>query len=183
MVSTYSGTNIDKNFVKKYSWLGILVVCVLSVPFHFLYEWLGENAIVGIFFPMNESIWEHLKLVFWPLLFWWGIGFGLYKDKKKLSAQKWLIASATALFTSMVFIVAWYYTWVNAFHVESAIIDIGSLFIAVPLAQLLAIHVYKVVRPRLLYFILAFVFILLFIGFFVWFSFFTPELPLFIPPN
>lgn len=75
-MSTYDErVHIDDRFVKVYQWIGIVVVCILSVPFHFLYEWLGENTVVGLFFPINESIWEHLKLVFWPLLVWWILGY------------------------------------------------------------------------------------------------------------
>lgn len=183
MVSRFTHSNIDKEFVKKYSWLGILVVAILSVPFHFLYEWLGEHLIIGIFFPINESIWEHLKLVYWPLLFWWGFGYLAFKDKKNLSFVKWLTAAAISLGISMLFIVSWYYTWVNAFNVESSIIDIGSLFLAVPISQLLAVHVYKVVQPRKFYALLAAIFILTFAGLFIWFTFSPPELPIFIPPN
>lgn len=35
---------------------------------HFVYEWSGNNFIVGFFFPVNESTWEHMKLCFFPML-------------------------------------------------------------------------------------------------------------------
>lgn len=35
---------------------------------HFFYEWSNENPFVGLFSPANESVWEHLKLVFFPVL-------------------------------------------------------------------------------------------------------------------
>ena len=41
----------------------ILAGCVL----HFLYEW-QPSAITALFSPVNESLWEHVKLVFWPFL-------------------------------------------------------------------------------------------------------------------
>ncbi len=183
-MSTYDErVHIDDRFVKVYQWIGIVVVCILSVPFHFLYEWLGENTVVGLFFPINESIWEHLKLVFWPLLVWWILGYIIFKHRKDLDSKKWFTAAAFSIMFSMIFIVAWYYTWVYALHVESSIIDIGSLFIAVPIAQLIAIHLYKVVTPRTLYLILSIVLLMLFSGMFIWFTLNTPDLPLFIPPS
>lgn len=175
--------SVDQHFVKIYSWIGLFVVCSLSIPLHFLYEWSGENAVVGMFTPINESIWEHLKLVFWPLVFWWGLGYLIFKDKKRLSPTKWVTAGTASIFTSMLFIVGWYYTWVYALETESSIIDIGSLFLAVPIAQLIAIHLYKVVKPRTIYFILASLLVILFAGMFIWFTFNTPDLPLFIPPS
>ena len=42
------------------TWLAaILAGCAL----HFLYEWL-PSAITALFSPVNESLWEHVKLVF-----------------------------------------------------------------------------------------------------------------------
>lgn len=34
---------------------------------HFLYELL-PNPVTALFSPVNESIWEHLKLIYWPYL-------------------------------------------------------------------------------------------------------------------
>ena len=46
------------------TWIAaVLAGCVL----HFLYEW-QPNAVTALFSPINESIWEHIKLVFWPYL-------------------------------------------------------------------------------------------------------------------
>lgn len=173
----------DGRFVKRYHWLGIIVICVASVPLHFLYEWLGELAVVGVFAPINESIWEHLKLVFWPLLLWWEVGYLIFQNSKSLSLTKWATAAMTSIFFSMAFIVSWYYTWLGAFAIESSIIDIGSLFIAVPIAQLLGIHVYQVVKPRKAYLILATLFFLLFAAMFIVFTFESFDFPIFIPPS
>ena len=34
---------------------------------HFLYDWTGGNILVAPFSGVNESTWEHMKLLFWPL--------------------------------------------------------------------------------------------------------------------
>ena len=181
MKATYSTPT--KEFAKVYHWIGIVVVCIASVPLHFLYDWVGELSIVGMFTPINESIWEHLKLVFWPLLLWWGAGYLIFRNKKDLSLEKWFTAGGMSIFISMIFIVSWYYTWVNGLGIESSIIDIGSLFIAVPLAQLIGIHVYRVVQPRKIYLVIATLFLILAAGMFIWFTFDTPDMPIFIPSN
>ena len=41
----------------------VLAGCAL----HFLYGW-QPNAATALFSPVNESLWEHVKLVFWPYL-------------------------------------------------------------------------------------------------------------------
>lgn len=173
----------DEQFNRKYSWVGIIVVCLLSIPLHFTYDWSGELTLVGLFTPINESIWEHLKLVFWPMLLWWGLGYLLFHRNHHLSLVKWSAAAAISIFISMIFIVSWYYTWVNGLATESSIIDVGSLFIAVPLGQLLAIHVYRVVQPRQVYLILSFVFVVLVGAMFIYFTFAAPDLPIFVPPS
>ena len=45
-----------------------LFVVLFGVFLHFAYELSGNNPIVGLFAPVNESVWEHLKLLFFPML-------------------------------------------------------------------------------------------------------------------
>ena len=47
----------------------ITAVVVLGCLNHFIYEWTGESPISALFCPVNESVWEHLKLLFFPYLF------------------------------------------------------------------------------------------------------------------
>ena len=54
--------------LKHYTINGILFVLVSGSLTHFFYEWSGHNPIVGLFTPVNESIWEHMKLLFFPML-------------------------------------------------------------------------------------------------------------------
>ncbi len=48
--------------------IGFVFVSVFGTLLHFLYEWTGDNRIIGLFSPVNESIWEHMKLFFFPML-------------------------------------------------------------------------------------------------------------------
>lgn len=47
---------------------GFILASVLGTLFHFVYQWSGNNPVVGLFFPVNESVWEHLKLIFFPII-------------------------------------------------------------------------------------------------------------------
>ena len=42
---------------------------ILGTLLHFIYEWSGNNAIIASFSAVNESVWEHLKLLYFPFLF------------------------------------------------------------------------------------------------------------------
>lgn len=48
--------------------MGIIFVIILGTLSHFLYDWSGQQQIIGFFTPVNESIWEHMKLLFFPML-------------------------------------------------------------------------------------------------------------------
>ena len=48
--------------------IGIIFVLATGTLAHFFYQWSGKNRIVGLFTPINESIWEHMKLLFFPML-------------------------------------------------------------------------------------------------------------------
>lgn len=47
--------------------LGFIFTGVLGVILHFLYEWTGENSFVAGFSAVNESTWEHMKILFFPM--------------------------------------------------------------------------------------------------------------------
>lgn len=47
----------------------ILTAAVLGTLNHFLYFLSGQSAVVALFCPVNESVWEHLKLLYFPFLF------------------------------------------------------------------------------------------------------------------
>jgi len=46
---------------------GFLFTSIVGVILHFLFEWTGENAFVASFSAVNESTWEHMKLLFFPV--------------------------------------------------------------------------------------------------------------------
>lgn len=48
---------------KKLKIIGAILAFGLAFPLHFLYEKL-PNFITSIFAPVNESIWEHMKILF-----------------------------------------------------------------------------------------------------------------------
>lgn len=49
-------------------WMGFLWNIAAGTLLHFLYGWTGENRVIGLYSAVNESVWEHLKLLFFPAL-------------------------------------------------------------------------------------------------------------------
>lgn len=45
---------------------------MLGTFLHFLFDLRGQSVIAALFLAVNESIWEHMKLMYYPmLLFAW----------------------------------------------------------------------------------------------------------------
>ena len=58
------------NRLKRYTLAGIFFVSVIGTLSHFLYQLSGNSFLVGLFAPVGESTWEHIKLLFFPMLFY-----------------------------------------------------------------------------------------------------------------
>ena len=57
-----------KRSIRLWQLLGFAVTSLGGTVLHFLYDWLGKTAWVAPFSGVNESTWEHMKLLFWPML-------------------------------------------------------------------------------------------------------------------
>ena len=64
----------------KFQIISTIFVIILGTLLHFTYNWSNNNPLVGIFSAVNESTWEHLKLIFFPMLITIVIGTIYYKD-------------------------------------------------------------------------------------------------------
>lgn len=52
-----------------YLWqlFGFGFTSLAGILLHFLYDWTGKSVVAGLFSAINESTWEHMKLLFWPM--------------------------------------------------------------------------------------------------------------------
>lgn len=46
---------------------GLIITMLSGAVLHFVYQWSQENVIIGLFVPVNESTWEHMKMLFYPM--------------------------------------------------------------------------------------------------------------------
>ena len=56
-----------KNSFFKWQLIGFVTTVICGVLLHFLYEWSGESIWVAPISAVNESTWEHMKLLFIPM--------------------------------------------------------------------------------------------------------------------
>ena len=128
---------------EKWIILGIPCLFVIGAIFHFLYDICGKFPVVGLISPVNESVWEHIKMVVWPIMGWWIIYYLKNRDKQKIDKNKWFSATLVSLVTAIITIPLLFYFYTGAFGIESVLINILILFLAVLFGQLMGLHVYK----------------------------------------
>ena len=64
--------------IKRLQMLGAAFAIIAGSLLHFTSEWSGNLPAVGLFCAVNESTWEHLKLLFMPLLLFAILEYALY---------------------------------------------------------------------------------------------------------
>ncbi len=86
---------------------GAIFTIITGTLLHFIYEWTGENYIASLVGAVNESTWEHLKLIFFPMLIFSIIEyFGYGRNQDNFSAVRY-----TSIFIGMLTIVVLFYTY------------------------------------------------------------------------
>jgi len=78
--------------MKKIKIIGIIISFILSFILHFLYN-IFPNFITSIISPVNESIWEHMKLIITSNLIFGIIEYIIYK-KKEIKVNNFIFSYA-----------------------------------------------------------------------------------------
>ena len=77
---------------------------------HFLYDWTGKSILVSPFSGVNESTWEHMKLLFWPVFVFALVQRLFFRDQKNY----WCIKMAGMLM-GLLSVPVLFYTYNGAF--------------------------------------------------------------------
>lgn len=67
---------------------GIPIVIVGGTLLHFGFDFFGRRRWLALFFPVNESVWEHLKMAYWPLLVYTGAQCAVGSAQPSLPAAR-----------------------------------------------------------------------------------------------
>lgn len=162
--------------IKAFAVFGVLFTFVLGSLLHFIYGLSGNNYYVGFFTPVNESVWEHLKLVFYAWVIYGIICFPLLKNEVN---NYWLSIALGTLLANL-FIVIFFYTYSGIVGHSILVLDILSFLIACIIA---AYTFYKLLSAPDYGFVYQLLGILAIIGMAVLFAYFTYhplDLPLFV---
>lgn len=144
---------------------------------HFLYDWTGKSPLVSPFSGINESTWEHMKLLFWPLFLFSLIQWLFFKDRKNY----WCI-KLTEILLGLALIPVLFYTYNGVFGKSPDWINITIFYITAALVFLFEWWALRKDWPPCKHPWLAFAAICLIGVLFVVFTFTPPQIPLFRDP-
>ena len=162
--------------LKRFQIASVIFTFILGTLLQFTYQWSNKNPIIAIFSSVNESTWEHLKLVFFPTLITTIIGYHLFGQK----VPYFLCAKVVGVLSSMAFITVFFYTYSGILGKNIAWIDISSFYVAVILGEVIAY--YFMIKQRPCHKKIAiFTFIILAVCFGI-FTFYPPSIGLFTSP-
>jgi len=165
----------DKSILRRYEVIGAVIVCILAPVFHFLFEWSGGNPFVGIFAAVNESVWEHTKIVYFPFLFFSVAEYFILKP----DFQRFLIAKATSMGLILLLMITFFYTYSGMFGAESLIVDIIFTFVLTIIAFMVSYKIYLSKRGSGQYFLPALILFFAVLAMELLFTAFPPHIPLF----
>ena len=144
---------------------------------HFLYDWLGGAIWLAPFSAVNESTWEHMKLLFWPMLIFAIAQSFFFKERKDF----WCI-KLRGILLGLTLIPVIFYTYNGAIGKSPDWLNIAIFFVCAAIAYIYEAKLFNENKlycrsPKGAIIILSSIALL-----FVIFTFFTPELGIFRDP-
>ena len=162
--------------IKTFAAFGVLFTFILGIILHFTYELLGSNYYIGYFIPVNESVWEHLKLIFYAWVIYGIICYPLLKDQ---SYNYWLAIFLGTLCANL-FIIIFFYTYSGAIGHPPLVLDILTFFIGCIIAAYIFYKVLTCPSKSNFYNLLG-LFLLIITGIlFAYFTYHPLDIPLFV---
>ncbi|MFX1392763.1 MAG: DUF6512 family protein [Promethearchaeota archaeon] len=165
---------IEENIL-KWEIISSFFVIIVGSFLHFLFEISGYFYPIGAISAVNESVWEHLKLGFWPIIFIAPVEYKFIKDRGK----NFIIAKNIAAYIIPLSIVIIFYTYTAILGTNLLIIDILTFIIAIVIGHVISYQImrYKE-KPKIITYISLILIIFLAI-LFVLFTYYPPQLPIF----
>ena len=163
-----------KGSIKRWQIIGLLVTSIVGTLLHFLYEWFGEAAWIAPFSGVNESTWEHMKLLFWSMFLFSIVQSFFFKDRKDF----WYV-KLKGILLGLALIPIIFYTYNGAIGKSPSWFNIAIFFITTAIVYIYETKEFnrnkmKFISPKLAIPLLSAIALL-----FVAFTFKTPELEIF----
>lgn len=166
--------NIEGN-VLKWEILSIFFVIIVGSFLHFLFELSGYFYPVATIAAVNESVWEHLKLGFWPVIFLAPIEYQFIKEK----VNNFLFAKMVAAYIIPISIVIFFYSYTAIIGTHLLLMDILIFILAVIIGHVISQKIMTSPENPQLIAKISMILIILLAFLFIIFTFFPPRFPIF----
>jgi hypothetical protein len=167
-----------KKAILKWELVGFFVIVIIGTLLHFTFELSGNWIPLAPISAVNESVWEHLKIGFWPALFYAIIEYFYFRKR----ANNIVLAKSMGVFAIPVFIAMVFYTYNGIFGVELFIADILIFIAAIAFGQFIS---YRLLTSGKTFRFINWIGIVVVIALailFVLYTFHPPDLPIFQDP-
>lgn len=112
--------------------LGTIFIITFGVLGHFIYAWSNRNYLVGYFAAVNESVWEHIKLVIGPTFLW-----GLFEIHFYLGNDNLWFAKFISLLVMCFLIPILFYSYTKITKRAILIVDIVSYILTIIIGEII----------------------------------------------
>ena len=160
-----------------WQFVGFSLTSLLGTILHFLYEWTGNSPLAGLISGVNESTWEHMKLLYFPLLAFAVVQSFFFKD----NANFWWV-KLRGILTGLILIPLIFYTYNGVIGRSPDWLNIGIFFISAAAAFIYESRLFKrrdmrCKSPRTALLVICLIGVS-----FILFTFVTPRLGIFLDP-
>ena len=108
---------------------GFATASLIGTVLHFLYDWTDGALWIAPFSGVNESTWEHMKLLFWPMLLYAIIESFFFKEYKAFACVK-----LRGILLGLVSIPIIFYTYNGVIGKSPDFVNIAIFFISAALS-------------------------------------------------
>ena len=168
-----------KKSIGFWQMIGFIFTAILGTILHFLFDWTGGSAAAALISAVNESIWEHMKLLFYPMVAFACIEYRYWGRGKP---SFWCV-KLVGILAGLTLIPALYYSYTGILGVEADWFNITIFFLAAGYAHWLESRLLRKDRVCRLPKAVAVALIVLISLLFTVFTFRTPEIPFFRDPQ
>ena len=166
-----------KRAVFHWELFGFAVVALFGTVLHFLYDWLGEAMWIAPFSGVNESTWEHMKLLFWPSFIYAGVQSFFFKAYKNFWCVK-----LRGILAGLLLIPLFFYLYNGIIGKSPDFVNISIFFVSAALSFLYEVRLFALDKPSCKSPKRAIITLCVIALLFIIFTFRTPHLAIFRDP-
>ncbi len=167
-----------KQSVRKRKLAGFLFVSVLGTFLHFFYDIAGHSIAAALISAVNESIWEHMKLIFYPMLLF-SVAEAAWATEGKDVIR---CSSLAGILLALILIPVLYYTYTGILGISADWFNVTIFFLAAGAAYCLEYRLETGVQTCRISAAVWWGVILLILAAFTAATFLPPHIPLFRDP-